>query len=284
MRLKLIRFLNYDVNEGLFRFWKRYLLVILLGIIMCATLNTKWIYLREMYDVGFSPLEYGIDQFWGRYPYFFNASLPEQFTIPFSWILQYLLLAYCIGNYTKDDMQGFGMQMMLKSRQRSVWWLSKVIWSILVNLTYFGLLWCVNISYAWIMSGDVGFVKHSILTQIHGSQAGTTGVAELILMSLLMPLLVGIVQSLFQLIGSVCFGGVPVMIVLTGILVLSSYYANRFLVHGYAMVCRYYKNYEHPDYEPLELQFGLIYLGIAAVVLIVGGYIILRKKDILEKN
>ena len=34
--MKWLRFLNYDIEEGLLRFWKRYLLVILAEVVVCA--------------------------------------------------------------------------------------------------------------------------------------------------------------------------------------------------------------------------------------------------------
>ena len=30
--MKFLKFIQYDVNEGIVRFWKRYLLVLLLGV------------------------------------------------------------------------------------------------------------------------------------------------------------------------------------------------------------------------------------------------------------
>lgn len=285
MRLKIIRFIHYDVNEGLFRFWKRYLLIVLLGIIIGIMFNKEAQRVLYLYRSSWSPLEYGIREFWGRYPFHYDPNATEIFILPFEWILEYLILAYCIGSYIRDDMEGYGAQLMLKSGQRYIWWGSKSIWCILVNVTYFGLLWGVNIAYAWIVSGDISFVKNKfVLESFYGSMVADTPVKELLFFTLLLPFMVGVVQSLFQMIGSICLGSTFTMALLTGLLVLSSYYANPLLVHGYAMVIRYYPDSSHPTYRALDYRFGSIYLGILIMLLIFIGYTVVRKKDILSKE
>lgn len=280
--MKWLRFLNYDIEEGLFRFWKRYLLVILLGVIVCAIFQNSMDYFIKLYQEGFSPLEYGMNAFWGRYPYHYDPDVLDSFQVPFSWIMEYLLLAYCIGSYVAEDMQGLGIQLMTKSGQRFIWWMSKCIWCIVVNLVYFGLIWGVNMAFSWIMIGDVHIVKHEMLLEAcYGREVVQTPVAQLLCMTLLLPVLVGIVQSLFQIILSIQIGSIPSMVVTSGILVVSTYYSNRFLVHGYAMVTRYYTDDMYPDYVPLDRQFALVYLAVCMLFLIGAGYKVIRKKDIL---
>ena len=108
-----------------------------------------------------------------------------------------------------------------------------------------------------------------------------TPVAQLLCMTLLLPVLVGIVQSLFQIILSIQIGSIPSLVVTSGILVVSTYYSNCFLVHGYAMVTRYYTDDMYPDYVPLDRQFALVYLAVCMLFLIGAGYKVIRKKDIL---
>lgn len=284
--MKLIRFLNYDINEGLFRYWKRFLSMILLGIVFCAIFNKKWEFLIALYGEESTLLGYGIEQFWGRLPFpqeAFQAGI--SFELPFAWLLLYLLLAYCIGSYVRDDMEGMGAYLMVKSRQRSIWWISKVLWCVLVNVVYFGLLWCVNIGYAWIAVGDVRFEKQEMLLMMqYGSQVAYTETETFLLMTVLLPFMVGVVQSLLQMIGTICFGGIPAMIGTAGILVLSCYYGGKFLPHGYAMVTRYYPDISQPDMLTLQADFGIAYLAVWILALVVIGYLILRKKNILDNR
>ena len=280
--MKLLRFVNYDINEGLVRFWKRYLAAILLGIVICARLVAAMSYWVDNYGLEVSLLEYGLWHFKGRNPYHFDLSVAQSFQVPMEWLLQYILLAYCIGSYIRDDMVGFGSLMMLKSGQRLRWWSAKVIWCILVNVCFFALQWCVNTAYAWILTGNVSLEKNMGLLMVnYGNELATTDRSELLLLVFLMPFLVGVVQSVLQMVLTICFGGIPAMVGLTGLLVISSYYGGRFLVHGYAMVVRYYTDSLAKDAAILDIRFGIPYLLIIFAVLVVAGYLLLRKKDIL---
>ena len=77
------------------------------------------------------------------------------------------------------------------------------------------------------------------------------------------------------------YDSAAVMSVITFILVLASYYGNRFLVHGYAMACRYYSDSLYPQDEVLTTAFGIPYLICLIVGLVGCGYGIIRKRNII---
>ena len=80
---------------------------------------------------------------------------------------------------------------------------------------------------------------------------------------------------------SLYMNSAAVMSVITFILVLASYYGNRFLVHGYAMACRYYSDSLYPQDEVLTTAFGIPYLICLIVGLVGCGYGIIRKRNII---
>ncbi len=282
--MKLLRFVNYDICEGIIRFWKKYFLVIILGIIVCTLLEQETASFLEMWGKKWSPLEYGVYEFWGRYPYQFNVDNKESFVVPFSWIIEYLLLAYCIGGYISEDMRGFGANLIVKSKSRILWWGSKCIWCILVNVLFFLLLWCTSIGYAWIISGNAQFdMDQSLMALYYGNVVASTSVREFMILAMIFPLLVGLIQSLFQMILSFYVNSATVMTLLSVMLVFTSYYANPLLVHGYAMITRYYPNDINVDYKPLSMQFGVCYLFLILFLLIGCGCFLIERKDILEK-
>lgn len=280
--MKLVRNICYDAEAGVFRFWKRYLLTVVSVIVMCIVLRTSMEYFLELYQTGFSPLEYAIHNFFGQYPFHYDADNGDSFKVPFVWLVEYGLLAYCIGNYVTEDMHGFGLLLMAKSECRWVWWLSKCIWCIMVNLIHFGIIWGVNIGFSWVMSGDIHFVSHEMLaTACFGYDIAQTTEKSLLVMTMLMPFMVGVVQSLIQMILSVKIGEIPSFVAIIGGLVGSAYYSNRFLIHGYAMLIRYYENEMFPEDVPLKVEFGIIYLMIWMIGLMYVGDKIIQKKDIM---
>ena len=120
--------------------------------------------------------------------YYLSGRLPDQFRLPLAWILQYILLAYCIGNYVEEDMHGFGMQLMLKSRSRVLWWSSKCICCVCINLFYFLLLYGMTYGYAWISTGNMSMSGQQIaLSLYYGEEVANTSMPELIRMTVLLP-------------------------------------------------------------------------------------------------
>ena len=107
---------------------------------------------------------------------------------------------------------------------------------------------------------------------------------ELIRMTVLLPVLAGIVQSMMQLLLSLYMNSAAVMSVITFILVLASYYGNRFLVHGYAMACRYYSDSLYPQDEVLTTAVGIPYLICLIVGLVGCGYGIIRTRNIIWRK
>ena len=119
------------------------------------------------------------------------------------------------------------------------------------------------------------------LSLYYGEEVADTPVPELICMAVLLPVLAGIVQSMIQLLLSLYMNSAAVMSVITFILVLSAYYGNRFLVHGYAMVCRYYSDSLYPQDVVLTTAFGIPYLTCLIAGLAGCGYGIMRKRNII---
>ena len=198
--MRLLHFLEYDISEGLIRFWRRYLWLIVLVFITCLLLDRASGDYLGMYGESWSPLGYMVNEFWGQRPFHFNQNTPDQFRLPLAWILQYILLAYCIGNYVEEDMHGFGMQLMLKSRSRVLWWSSKCICCVCINLFYFLLLYGMTYGYAWISTGNMSMSGQQIaLSLYYGEEVANTSMPELIRMTVLLPVLAGIVQYTIKL-------------------------------------------------------------------------------------
>lgn len=280
--MKLGRFIKYDIERGIIQFWKRYILIIIFIIIGCQSFFNNAKYWIEIFNSTWTPLEYGIYNFWGRMPYDASLSSTDGFILPFPWITIYIILAMCIGNYINEDMHGFGTQMFIQSGKRFAWWVSKVIWCMLANIVYFCIIWGVNVSYAWIRGGDIRFAIHkSMLNAYYGSEIVKMDEILLIGIVVFMPVLVGIVQSMFQLVCSLYIDSSVSVIFISFMLVLSSYYSGKWIFHGYAMCQRFLPNSLYNDFAPLNYQFGIVYMVSIIIIMFFSGYALLSRKDIL---
>ena len=79
--MRLLHFLEYDISEGLIRFWRRYLWLIVLVFITCLLLDRASGDYLGMYGESWSPLGYIVNAFWGQRPFHFNQNTPDQFRI-----------------------------------------------------------------------------------------------------------------------------------------------------------------------------------------------------------
>ena len=84
--MRLLHFLEYDISEGLIRFWRRYLWLIVLVFITCLLLDRASGDYLGMYGESWSPLGYIVNAFWGQRPFHFNQNTPDQFRLPLAWI------------------------------------------------------------------------------------------------------------------------------------------------------------------------------------------------------
>ena len=80
--MRLLHFLEYDISEGLIRFWRRYLWLIVLVFITCLLLDRASGDYLGMYGESWSPLGYMVNEFWGQRPFHFNQNTPDQFRLP----------------------------------------------------------------------------------------------------------------------------------------------------------------------------------------------------------
>lgn len=89
-----------------------------------------------------------------------------------------------------------------------------------------------------------------------------------------------LVISLFT--GSV--GAIPVLLLL---IICGQYFATGINPYEYGMIIRYYELYYDesvPSHYILNLSHGIIYLCVLCVVLVIAGYFVIKKKNLIEKK
>ena len=56
------------------------------------------------------------------------------FTMPVIWMVIQLYLAYIIGGYPLNDMNKYGINLLVRTKSRTKWWMGKVIWGVLITV------------------------------------------------------------------------------------------------------------------------------------------------------
>lgn len=91
--------------------------------------------------------------FGGMMVYDFSANMP--FQLPIAWLLMMALVLFLPLSYPLRDLSGFGLQVLVASRDRLVWWISKCIWLGLYSVLVWILALAISLAVSFITSGSV---------------------------------------------------------------------------------------------------------------------------------
>lgn len=230
-RNHLIRLIRYDCLSGILLSWKRYLPAVAVFVFACGSLAN----LAGLAGVGtVSFADYVIKQFFGIPLYHPESS--ERFSIPVLWLLFHIYLAYLISAYPFTDMKGFGQQVLVRSRKRSYWWLSKCAWSSLTVLLYYGLFYLLCLLFC-IFSG-CRLAPTAGACSLIGLDSSILPPPTFLVTGMALPLVTSMSLSLFQMTLSLYTRPVIGFIGVVSILVLSAYFCTPFLTGNYLMIQR----------------------------------------------
>lgn len=284
--MKLFRFIKYDFDEGIAKYWKRYLMVILFAVFFFFSTSHAFSFGEKLVNEHTSFIEYGLSMFWGKDPYVFSPASPISFDPDYLWIFLFMLLMFVISSYVVDSMREFGIMLIMKSGGRIRWWFSKCIWCVCVNLLFFGLVWLTIISCIWLKDGEI-HMKSRYLLDMNYPFLSQEPFGRVCILTMVMPLLTGITCSLLMLVISLFAGSVGAIPVLLLLIIFGQYYATGINPYEYGMIIRYYEmKYDSsvPPHHILNLSHGIIYLCVLCVVLVVIGYFVIKKKNLIEKK
>lgn len=282
MFFKLIR---YDLKVGFSTTYKRYLVAIALFIVILGT------FLLSVYSFNSVIKELGAQikpnlgnmllySFGGIQEY--KPSPGVAFQFPAFWMLSYLLLAYITLYYPFNDLEEFGQNILIRCRDRKLWWFSKCIWNVSSVLCFFLLAWIVFIIGCLLSGCSLSMELSPSMSAILKLDAGMymQFPDSLILQTFLLPPLVMIAMNLFQMALSLFIKPFYSFIVTVAVLLTSSYYLSPFFIGNYAMPLRS----DQMVANGISLTAGIIFsLLIISVSVMVGG-IAFQKRDILKRE
>ena len=256
--MKALRILKYDITEGTIKYIFRYLYIVPFVLVSCIKFDAH-----------------------NLYTYYLSGERPSVIEQMFN-----ICLALLIGGHIKDSTESFGLQVFVKSRTREGWWLSKCIWAILVVVSYICFIVLVIISYDWLRYGDISFERnYYIIPNSYGGQVDQMlTYRKLIMLAVVLPFLVGVVQSLIQMILSLYINTGTALSVVLATLVLATYYPGKLIFYGYAMNIRYTKIESNAVHIPLDYEFGVWYLPMLIIFIMIIGACLIRRKDVLKNE
>lgn len=98
----------------------------------------------------------------------FDISASNILDIPTAYILPNILIAFIVGNYPFKDLNGFGQAVLVRTREKRVWWLSKCAWCILSVISSYAIL-MAEILFVGIYTKKFTFIPTiQVCTKISG--------------------------------------------------------------------------------------------------------------------
>lgn len=190
---------QYDLKQGVLRYWKSYLLPVILTVVGCISFK-----MAVKDEIAIGMLERAVT-FPDLLLYLWKGDKPNilykegEFHFPFLWIITQLQLSYIVGRYPTSELyDNHGAYVLIKGGSRFRWLQSKCLVILINCLLFYG----VTVLFAFIFSELNGFsmqflIEPSASPLLLTSENNLTGVNLILL--LLLPLLASIALSYVQL-------------------------------------------------------------------------------------
>lgn len=279
-RRTLFMQVKHDLLMGIAYAWKKYVVVLFVFIFLCAMFQKGVIIHREHMGMEGTPnfSDYIIDLYKGM-DIFEKVDNGDRFQIPGGWMIINIFLTYIIGYYPLKDLKDYGSQILIRSKKRWQWWLSKCIWVIASVLIYYAIGYIV-ISIFSLFNGGVSLTPtYDINMSISKVNTLDFTAGKIIVMTMILPIIISIALSLIQMTISMVTTPILSNIVLIAIIVASAYYCHPLLLGNYLMILR---NDAIVFGRGVNTMVGLGLGGVVSILAIIIGNLRFKKMDILD--
>jgi len=275
--MNALKLLGYDIKYGIFKRWYIFLIAIVFAVaeyraslMMIKSLNES----ELMYGNG-TVMDYILYSFQGMPVY--NFSPQNYFTIPLFWFVFQIGASYIVAYYTENDLKKNGRNILLASKSRIIWWLSKVVTCVSSVFLYYILTISLIVILA-VMSGASLSIEASydFCTAMFSPTIQYLSTNDLIYIVLILPFVVTTAICICQVTCSLVCSPVVCFATVSGMYVLSAYYTMPWFLGNYTMWqrCSYYAE------GGVSPDAGLFLALVIFVLSIVGGSYVIKTKDV----
>ncbi len=266
--------LKHDLYSGFCQYRGKFLLGILFFSLIGigANLEAESYQLRHL-----SMLEMVGYLFAGVMPFQEERSNAADFQIPIIWMILQIYIAYIVGAYPLQDLKSYGVNLLLRTRDRGKWWLGKVIWVVMINIVVYVIEVIVFTVIAVAEhSGGIFGIQQGIGQLCHVELEQLSGY-ELISLLFLLPFFTSVSISMLQLFFMFWVNEMAAYAVILFLCVAGAYYKSPFFLTNNSMLVR---NITYLENGLWMIPAGVL-LGVG-VCACVGGNYVMKHKDIFE--
>ena len=280
MTMKNVMFqIRYDIANGIIHQWKKLLLLALVyAIIISEFLVT---YTLKKIDMPYSAGDLllwifkGID---------WITDTQKNIEIPTAYLLPNILIGFIIGNYPFKDINGYGGLVLMRTGKKSVWWISKCIWAILVAAVSYSIM-IIEVLLVSLINGRLTLnITQSVGIKVSGYDKAVLEnneqLSKLVIVVVLASFITTIALNLIQILVSQIMGPITGYIVIIAVLVVSIF-ARSFLIIGNGFMAIRNNLYSVNGGDIRQTILIDILMSLFALT---AGYFLLLRMDILKKN
>lgn len=279
----LIKQIINDVKQGVISEYIKYIIAFAVMLFLCVSFSTSVKHgftVNKIDSNSMTITDVILNIFKGMKPY--DPASKTQFDMPTAYILLNVILAFIIGNYPMNDLLGFGKNVLVRTKNRATWWISKCIWNVISVICFYTIL-IVTIFVICAILGKVSFEPTiSICTKITGiditQKTHYVDIVMLIFTVYMLPILTSLALSMLQM--TIAFITSPVIsyMVIVAIFVGGAFYNNQLLPGNYFMILRNQTLLDGGFNTYFAILEDISIFIISALV----GYIYFKKIDIIE--
>ena len=269
--MKFGRMLKYDLRYGTVRRFGYYLLPLLLGVADAVRQVLNYYKARNPGTL----LDHWLIMTAGTKPY--QPNTMHSYKFPTIWLIMQAFMLLVVNGYTSGDLEEHGSVMIVKSRSRAGWWLSKCVWCMFSTLLAYVIYYIpMFLIFAWRgIPMKMHLTKRLVTTSVEGFLNWKT--ADVCAVVLFIPVAVMMFLCLLQMLLEVVWSPAVAIILLLVIQGISAYKQSVFLWGNWGIPVRMLKT-------PIG-YIGNLRCSIAGIIVcIVIGTILFKRRDLLFKE
>ncbi|MBM7542281.1 hypothetical protein [Amphibacillus cookii] len=207
-------------------------------------------------------------------------SMTDEFLIPVKWLLLHLFILYSTLYYPSRDLSSLGINILIRTKGRIIWWISKCLWNICYVLVVYLLIFISVIIFCLIMKEPISLNINPMFVNdlLEAESPYDTFSNQLVYIILLFPMFLSISLNLLQMTLSLLIKPLYSFGVMAVILLSSAYLFTPYLAGNYGMPIRS----NHVVENGFTFSGGILLF----LILIVGSFMIgcfyFRRYDILD--
>lgn len=274
--------IKHDYYMGTIKGWKKYAVVLIIFILLCANFQRGLIISREYDNFKEKPTfgNYIIDLYKGV-DISNRVDNKEKIEIPPGWVLLNIFLSIVVGYYPLNDLKEYGTQILIRSKKRWQWWLSKCLW-IMGNVLIFYAIGYIVIAMFSLINGELSLIpNHKVSLAVLKLDTSSLAAKEVFSACLILPIVTSVALSLMQLTIAMFSNSIYSNIFIISLLIVSMYYCSPILMGNYLMLLR---NSLMVGIKGIETSTGIILSMAISFISITLGIFKFKTYDIIGKS